>query len=100
MIKPYQNTLENEMDNVSNAVLKNASRMVIYSHGVTIQHGLTYPMTAIATRNVGHTILLTPTNLMNTTSGTSTNSDKRSLTSYTGGIRKCENSRITNYKNC
>ena len=87
------------MDNAFNAVLKNASRMVIYSHGVTIQHGLTYPMTAIATRNVGHTILLTHTNLMNTTNGTLANLDKRSLTNYTGGIRPCKNLKTTNYKN-
>ena len=99
MTKPYQNTLENEMDNASNAVLKNASRMVIYSHGVTIQHGLTYPMTATVTHNVGHTIFLTPISPMNTTSGISTNSDKRSLTNYTGGIRPCKNLKTTNYKN-
>ena len=100
MIKQFPNILDKEINGVSNVELLKISRMVISSRGKTIQHGSTYPMTVIVTHNVGRAILNTVSTNGLTSDGTSTNSGKRSLTNYTGGIRPCENLKTMTWKNC
>ena len=100
MIKQYRNILDKETDGVSNVGLQKISRMVISSRGKTIQHGSTYPMTVIVTRNVGRAILNTVSTNGLTSDGISTNSDKINLTNYVGGIRPCKNLKTMTLKNC
>ena len=97
---PFHNISETGTDIAFNAELRNASIMVISSHGKTIQPGGTYPMTAIATHNVGRVIIhMAPIN-GRISNGTSTNSDRKNLTNYEGGIRPCENLKTSIWKNC
>ena len=100
MIKPFHNISETGTDIAFNAELRNASIMVISSHGKTIQPGGTYPMTAIATHNVGRVIIhMAPIN-GRTSNGTSRNSDRKNLTNYEGGTRQSANLKTSISKNC
>ena len=84
---PFQDISEIETDAAYNVALRNVSLVVISSHGKTIQPGGTYPMTAIATHNVGRVIIhMAPIN-GRISNGTSTNSDRKNLTNCEGGIR-------------
>ena len=97
---PFHNISEIEMDIAFNAELRNVSRMVIFSPGKTIRRGGIYPMTATVIRNVGRVIIhMVPINGL-TSNGTSTNSDRKNLTNYEGGIRSCENLKTSIWKNC
>ena len=100
MREQFHNISENEINGAFNVAAQKISRMVIYSHGKTIQHGLTYPMKVTVIANVGLATFDTDSTNGNTLNGTSTNLDKKSLTNYEGGIRLCENLKTTNYKNC
>ena len=83
----FRYTLEQETNGAYNAELPTISRMVISSHGKTIQPGLTYQMKVIVIANVGLAILSTGTTNGITLNGTSTNSDKKNLTNYEGGTK-------------
>ena len=57
-------------------------------------------MTATVTRNVGRVIIhMAPIN-GHTSNGTSTNSDRKSLTNYEGGTRQSANLKTSISKNC
>ena len=73
--------------------------MVIYSHGKTIQPGLTYPMKVTVIANVGLATLDTDLINGNTSNGTSTNLDKKNLMNYEEGTKQYKNSKTTNCKN-
>jgi hypothetical protein len=97
---PFHDISEIETDAAFNAELRNASIMVISSHGKTIQPGGTYPMTAIATRNVGRVIIYMAPTLGRTSNGTSTNSDRINLTNCEGGLNHSANLKTSTLKNC
>ena len=100
MIKQYHNISETGTDIAFNAELRNASIMVISSHGKTIQPGGTYPMTVIATHNVGRVIIhMAPIN-GRTSNGTSTNSDRKNSMNYAGGLNHSANLKTSTLKNC
>jgi len=100
LTKPYQNISETEINGAFYAALLNASAVVISSHGKTIRRGGTYPTMATVMLNAGRVIIRMDLTNGRTSNGTSTNSVKRNLTNYVGGIRPCKNSRITISKNC
>jgi len=97
---PFQNSSEKETDNAYNAEAGNVSRMVIYSQGVTIQHGGTYPMTVIVTHNVGRAILDTDLTNGRISNGILTSSDKINLMNCAVGIKNLKNLKTLNWKNC
>ena len=96
---PFHDISETGTDIAFNAELRNASIMVISSHGKTIQPGGTYPMTAIATHNVGRVIIhMAPTN-GRISNGTSTNSDRINLTNCEGGLNHSASLKTLTLKN-
>jgi hypothetical protein len=96
---PFQSTSEKETVNVYNAEVGNVSLMVIYSQGVTIQHGGTYPMMVIVIHNVGRAILDTDLTNGHILNGTSTSSDKINSMNCAVGIKNLKNIKTLNWKN-
>ena len=99
MIKQYHNISETGTDIAFNAELRNASIMVISSHGKTIQPGGTYQMTATATLNAGRVIIYMVPTRGRTSNGTSTNSDKINSMNYAGDLSRSANLKTLTLKN-
>ena len=100
MINPYQNISETEINGAFYAALLNASAVVISSHGKTIRRGGTYPTMATVILNAGRVIIRMDLTNGRTSNGISTNSDRKNLTNYEGGIRPSANLKTSTLKNC